>query len=764
MDKCVSNVTIVSALVYIGRDKWKHSGFGIGNDAYKNWVKNLLSLDTCLYFYVDDYYYDYIIENRRKYDPEFKKTIIKKVRLDELIFFRDYYKDLSTLMSSHTFKSRIIYKSAAEMNYSLYNIINFNKIEFIKKTYEENYFESDYFYWADAGGMRESIDKYENQKWPTLSKEYFNDKIIHFSHTDNLTINESKFDYFISQNRRIQGTAWIVPKDKVNVYYDLIYNEISSMIKEGIVGSDEKVYDFLYVNNKDLFKLKQCGWFEYYNLCKNGTNDLVEIKKKSNQKSIVKIYTVVFSKYEFIKLQYDQLVKFCKDDFELIVVNNAKNEEIDNKIKTICNEIGIRCIDSPRDHNIANISHFNAINFALDNYAKKDSTSDILVIMDGDIFAYRDFSFQEILGNHKVAAVYQQRQDETIEYLHPIFSILSYDLDLTELDYSWKAYTDCGGRTDDFIRKYNLNVKWVDHTAALDIETDYIFRNNNNVPYPYKSEYRSQFINNCLFHYYRGDNWDEKSEEYHKQKFEFTKYFLENYLSYDLNLDEYVHYDKAHAEKGWEGKDYHYHGYKYAILKGLTKPISKIKSNNVFIDLGTHSCQGLEKFINNILPIDQTWEIHTFEPNPILDPERCVKNIFNDKYNITAHKKAVWIYNGKVNFGLYGPDGKSGGCLVEETNGGINYQDKIGQIEVECIDFVEFVNKFNNRDNIFIKMDIEWSEYFILDKMLNSGWSKNIKTIWVQFHGINDDIKTKERMDLLIEKIKSTGTNLEIYY
>ena len=30
-----------------------------------------------------------------------------------------------------------------------------------------------------------------------------------------------------------------------------------------------------------------------------------------------------------------------------------------------------------------------------------------------------------------------------------------------------------------------------------------------------------------------------------------------------MNLDDKVHYDKAHAEKGWEGNDFNYHGYKF---------------------------------------------------------------------------------------------------------------------------------------------------------------------------------------------------------
>lgn len=746
MGQRISEVTVVSALYYIGRDKWKHSGFGIGNDAYKNWVKNLLSLDCNLYFFVDDYYHDYILEHRKKYDPNLEKTVIHNIPLHDLEFYKTYHSGLSCVMSSPEFRSKVTYATSAEVNYCLYNIINFNKIEFIKKSKDENKFNSDYFFWADAGGMRENITNYENKKWPIVSTEYFNDKIIHFSHTDNLVINGDKSQYFMSQNRRIQGTAWIVPKNMVDTYYNLIHNEIANIVKEGIVGSDEKVYDFLYVNNKELFELKKCGWFEYYKMCSVGTNKMV------------KIYTVAYSKPEFITLQYAQLKKHCKDDFELIIINNAKDDVIDKEISEICKIYNLQMISSPRDHKIANVSHFTAINFALDNYAKKDNNVDITVIIDNDVFPFKDFTFNNLLGNSEVGAVYQQRQDETIEYLHPIFSMISNKVDMSTLDYTWKTYTDCGGRTDDFIKQFNLKPNWIKHTAAIDIETDYIFTQNNQVQFPYKKEYRSQIIGGCMFHYYRGDNWDEQRPEYHTEKFKFLLYFLNNWEKYGLNLDDRVHYEKAHAEKGWEGKDFNYRNYRFVFNN------PNPNESNVFLDLGCHDCQGLQDFVRNILPIDNAWEIHTFEPNMLMNPESCVKNTFGENFNITVHRQAVWIRNGKTIFGQYGHDGTSQGSLIMETGGSKNYQDYFSQHEVECVDFLEFVNQFKDKDNVFIKMDIEWSEYQILRDMLDRGWPKNIKKIWVEFHGTYDPTVRQMRDGILRQVRETTQTTIEDWH
>lgn len=268
MDKSINKITIVSALYYIGRDKWKHSGFPPGVDRYKSWVGNLLSLDTCIHFFVDDFYHDYVVETRKKYDPELQKTVIVKMSFDELVFFKKYYNDESCLMSSPEFKSRVWFKDSADMNYPLYHIINFNKINFVKQASENNVFDSNHFFWVDAGGLRENTKVYENQIWPSFKEDIFNDKITHFSHNNFFELYPNKDQYFLSQTRNIQGTAWVVPKNLINLFHNLIDYEVKSIISEGIVGSDEKVYDFLYLNNKELYNIKTCGWFEFYNLSK----------------------------------------------------------------------------------------------------------------------------------------------------------------------------------------------------------------------------------------------------------------------------------------------------------------------------------------------------------------------------------------------------------------------------------------------------------------------------------------------------------------
>jgi len=58
----------------------------------------------------------------------------------------------------------------------------------------------------------------------------------------------------------------------------------------------------------------------------------------------VKIITIFDKHEDFIKLQYDSIIKFVKGDYSYIVFNNASTEEQANKNKKICDELGITCI------------------------------------------------------------------------------------------------------------------------------------------------------------------------------------------------------------------------------------------------------------------------------------------------------------------------------------------------------------------------------------------------------------------------------------
>ena len=119
---------------------------------------------------------------------------------------------------------------------------------------------------------------------------------------------------------------------------------------------------------------------------------------------------------------------------------------------------------------------------------------------------------------------------------------------------------DSGSGTYYLIEKYKTC--YLNHTATIDIETDYIFTKNSS-QYPYKKIYNCQFIDNSLIHYARGSNWCESDINYHTDKFNFMLNFLENNNEYTINLDDKVLYETAYTSKHYDGVGHNYKNYKF---------------------------------------------------------------------------------------------------------------------------------------------------------------------------------------------------------
>jgi len=457
MGMAIKKPAIIMALYDIGRDNWDH--FTVSYNTYLAWMRNTLSLDACFVIYTEPKFYDKIVEYRKEFDPELKKTVIVVAPLEELDCYKLYEERLENLMFTEEFKAKDHHK-VPEMTKPLYNIIMFNKLNFLKHAKDSKYFDADLLIWADAGGLREDVSNYKGEVWPSLEKlnKLDPNKITFFSHNSDFDVEDKSF-YAMSQIRNIQGTAFLVPANMIDELLVEFNQTIEECLSADYIGSDEKIFDITYCKNKSKYNLIKCTWRTYFNIFK--------------------------------------------------------------------------------------------------------------------------------------------------------------------------------------------------------------------------------------------DNAEESSDT----------------------------------------------------------------SKKVFLDLGTHQCQGLNHFIYYELNMDKDWEIHTFEPNPLIDVEECVKSFSN--HNITLHKKAVWIKNDKLVFKQYGNDGTSQGSLLEETNGGKSYGDYYNETEVECIDIFKFIEQFDSNSHIYIKMDIEWSEYEIIKYMLEKGWPKNIKKIWIEWHNIADEeyrIKSEE-LTKAIEKNKTKVIN-----
>ena len=241
----------VTALFDIGRDKWDNFTQSYGG--YIDWMERTLSIQAPIVIFTEEKFKDKIWEKRKPYDVGTEFIITKK---EDLAMSVLVWKELSGLMNSDEFKKRIQF-DVPEMTKPWYNIMMFNKMWWLKEA--KDIMEGSHYVWTDAACYREEISKW-NREFP---QGKIKDKPIFFSHHENISI-ENHQHHLMSQMRFIQGGSFVIPKNKIDCITEKYTNKVIDSIRSGYIGSDEKIFDLLYVDGEMDWDIIQCDWRKYF--------------------------------------------------------------------------------------------------------------------------------------------------------------------------------------------------------------------------------------------------------------------------------------------------------------------------------------------------------------------------------------------------------------------------------------------------------------------------------------------------------------------
>lgn len=143
-----------------------------------------------------------------------------------------------------------------------------------------------------------------------------------------------------------------------------------------------------------------------------------------------------------------------------------------------------------------------------------------------------------------------------------------------------------------------------------------------------------------------------------------------------------------------------------------------------FIDLGAGSGDDIKGFYQ----LDKNhadWEIFAFEPNPTR-----TKGIKQRYPNASVFTAAAGVNSGT--FKLYlGNHPNTSSLKVEKKS-----IDKNNYINVEVVDLIKWMkSEFSEDDQIIMVIDVEGSEYDILNRLREEGMWEWIDELYVEFHG-----------------------------
>jgi glycosyltransferase involved in cell wall biosynthesis len=171
-------------------------------------------------------------------------------------------------------------------------------------------------------------------------------------------------------------------------------------------------------------------------------------------KNNVAIVIVVYNLSSLLAKQIGCIRKFCKDEFDIIVIDNSASPPEIEAIKFITTDMGIRLIKTYSADANGSEGHVFACNFS---YRKLKEEYEFFFYLDHDNFPIRDFSVCEILHGRGIAGL-SQKKEKT--YFWPgcvMWDNRTIDHDIIDFSCDHEIGLDTGGNLYKIVDKYGID-------------------------------------------------------------------------------------------------------------------------------------------------------------------------------------------------------------------------------------------------------------------------------------------------------------------
>lgn len=187
-------------------------------------------------------------------------------------------------------------------------------------------------------------------------------------------------------------------------------------------------------------------------------------------------------------------------------------------------------------------------------------------------------------------------------------------------------------------------------------------------------------------------------------------------------------------------------------------------SKKIFFDCGSNLGQGFEHFRSLLGQDNITYLL--FEPNP-----KCFEQLlfkYSNLPNVVVSNCAVSTVNSTQAF-LFTSEFDVGGSIVSDHNNGSYTRDACQEITVKVIDLTQLIDIYHNIGyHIWMKLDIESSEYDILEKLIATGSISKISKIYCEFHSqyMKDPEKSlyRDRETRILSYVTNNNIPFELWH
>lgn len=146
-----------------------------------------------------------------------------------------------------------------------------------------------------------------------------------------------------------------------------------------------------------------------------------------------------------------------------------------------------------------------------------------------------------------------------------------------------------------------------------------------------------------------------------------------------------------------------------------------------------------------------------FEANPELIADLQRVRARHPREAIEVYHAAVWVQDGTIDLYLTDagadPTREGSTLMMGKRTGGVDYA---APRPIPAIDFDRFLReRFDERDTLVVKMDIEGAEYDVLERMVEGGSLGLVAALLVETHAHKISAVTPERHDALLGRLTS---------
>jgi protein YibB len=256
------DVTVVTALYDLKRSNWK--GFERPFEQYKEWMKNILSYKTPMVIYVDPADVDFI-QMMRSETSDITKII--PMKSEEFFIEQQYGKKIREVMKSSEFLKDQTVPTHPQICVPEYNILMHEKLQFVKRAIDNNYFGTDHFMWLDAGVYHMNArHDLVGSNFPKKKNNFLDDK-LHFICVEEPTQLDLDLEKFYKgHNVKIIGTSWMGHKNAI-IEFEKSYTElINESLSKNLMDQDQSFLTVTSLRNPEICQVHKGTWVDALNL------------------------------------------------------------------------------------------------------------------------------------------------------------------------------------------------------------------------------------------------------------------------------------------------------------------------------------------------------------------------------------------------------------------------------------------------------------------------------------------------------------------